>query len=314
MKLFFVLSNENIALGKAEVVSLLSAKQPKLMGNILLIDAETYKPVAQRLAYTHSYHHLLFSCKERDFVEKFSSYKWKNVYKKSFCLRIHNPDFHEKDMASYIWDSVPKPKVDLEHPKTLIECFFVDGIVLCGKMIEKVEKHFEVRKNQNRPAPHPTSLHPKLARAMVNLTGAKKGEEIFDPMCGSGGILIEAGLMGMNARGTDIDNEMAERARKNLKFFGVKKFKVGKGDALMMKKYPYVVTDLPYGKNTKSVSPEFYDSFLGVLRKKLGKKAVVGFPDFVDAERLVKKHRLTMEYKFSYYLHKSLSKKIVVIS
>lgn len=39
-------------------------------------------------------------------------------------------------------------------------------------------------------------LPPKLAKIMLNLSGAKKAETILDPFCGSGTIATEAGVMG----------------------------------------------------------------------------------------------------------------------
>ncbi|MBI4439978.1 hypothetical protein HY638_03320 [Candidatus Woesearchaeota archaeon] len=313
MKLFFALSKDNLKMAKAEVLSLTNAKKYSLTENFLILDGDA-ESVKGRLAYTHKYHHLLFKCGKGDFEKKFSSYPWQKVYKNNFCLRMHSPDYSEKGMAGYIWDAVRKPKVDLENPETMIECFFPENRAFCCRMIEKPEKKFDERKTQNRPSPHPTSLHPKLARAMVNLSGARKGEEIFDPMCGSGGILIEAGLIGLKAKGADIDGEMVERAKANLNFFGIRKCSVKEKDALKMGKEKYVVTDLPYGKNTKKVDVlKLYDSFLNLLKRSLGKRAVIGFPDFVDYKKLIKKNRLKILNEFDYYLHKSLSKKIVVI-
>ncbi|HLC64528.1 MAG TPA: DNA methyltransferase [Candidatus Nanoarchaeia archaeon] len=314
MKLLFVLSKDNVKIAKAEVLALINTKKCDLDGNFLALEGNP-EAVKNRLAYTHKYHDLLFTSNKKDFAKKFSSFPWQKVYKKNFCLRIHNPRYSDKEMAGYIWDAVKNPKVDLENPETMIECFFSGNRAFCGRLIEKTEKHFDERKTQNRPSPHPTSLHPKLARAMVNLSGAERGEEIFDPMCGSGGILIEAGLIGLKARGTDIDKEMVERAKANLDFFGIKKYSVREKDALKIGKEKYVVTDLPYGKNTKKVDVlKLYNSFLGVLKRNLRKRAVIGFPDFVDYKKLIKKNRLKILNEFDYYLHQGLSKKIAVIA
>ncbi len=44
-------------------------------------------------------------------------------------------------------------------------------------------------------------MSPKLARCMVNLTGVKENDLVLDPFCGTGGILIEAGIMGARVIG-----------------------------------------------------------------------------------------------------------------
>jgi len=75
------------------------------------------------------------------------------------------------------------------------------------------------------------------------------------------------------------------------------------------------VTDLPYGKNS-IVSHELeilYLSFLKSLKKILGKRAVIVFPDFVDYKTLIKQSGLKLVEEFDFYIHKSLSKRIVVL-
>jgi len=59
---------------------------------------------------------------------------------------------------------------------------------------KELKSGFGKRKPHMRPGFHPSSLNPKLARAFVNLTGIRKGT-IVDMFCGTGGILIEAGLI-----------------------------------------------------------------------------------------------------------------------
>jgi len=58
-------------------------------------------------------------------------------------------------------------------------------------------------------------MPPKLAQMVVNLAGQPVGKTIYDPFCGTGGILTEALLMGYKVFGSDVDGEVAEQARKN---------------------------------------------------------------------------------------------------
>lgn len=58
-------------------------------------------------------------------------------------------------------------------------------------------------------------LPPKLARMLINLARTKETKTILDPFCGSGSILMEAGLMGLQATGSDISEKAVEDTHQN---------------------------------------------------------------------------------------------------
>ncbi len=58
-------------------------------------------------------------------------------------------------------------------------------------------------------------LPPKLARMMINLARTPETETILDPFCGSGGVLMEAALMGLHAVGVDKSKKAIEDAAAN---------------------------------------------------------------------------------------------------
>lgn len=58
-------------------------------------------------------------------------------------------------------------------------------------------------------------LPPKLAQMMINLTAPAAGSRILDPFCGTGVILQEASLLGLEAYGTDIEAELIEMSKTN---------------------------------------------------------------------------------------------------
>jgi tRNA (guanine10-N2)-dimethyltransferase len=182
------------------------------------------------------------------------------------------------------------------------------------KIVDLKINQFEKRRAHLLTAGHPAMTHPRLARAMVNLSGATR--EVLDPFCGAGGILIEAGLCGLKTTGFDIDAGMLERAHRNLNNFEIKSLLEKKDATQFRGTYETVVTDLPFGLSTKLTveAEKLYLSFLKNLKRNKIKKAVVGFPDFVDHKLLVKKAGFNIRREFTYYLHKSLSKKIVVIA
>lgn len=63
-------------------------------------------------------------------------------------------------------------------------------------------------------------LPPKLARIMINLTGADTDTTIIDPFCGSGTVLIEAIDIGFtNVIGNDISKKAVSDTQKNIQWF-----------------------------------------------------------------------------------------------
>jgi tRNA (guanine10-N2)-dimethyltransferase len=72
-------------------------------------------------------------------------------------------------------------------------------------------------------------LPPKLAQIIVNLTNPSPGDTLLDPFCGTGVVLQEAILMGLSARGTDIEPRMVEYTLANLKWL-TEKLSIGSAD------------------------------------------------------------------------------------
>lgn len=136
----------------------------------------------------------------------------------------------------------------------------------------KDSKGMNSRRAPLRPFFSPVTIHPKFARFLVNLSRTKPGELILDPFCGTGGILIEAGLMGRRVTGSDASLEMVKGARLNLKYYSLNG-EVQHSDFMSVNtdsKVDAIATDLPYGKNSEltnydidslyaAVFPRFHD-------------------------------------------------------
>ena len=60
------------------------------------------------------------------------------------------------------------------------------------------------------------SLSSRLARLLVNISGVSKGQVLLDPFCGSGTILGEALLKGVDCIGVDRNHGSVERTKENL--------------------------------------------------------------------------------------------------
>lgn len=59
-------------------------------------------------------------------------------------------------------------------------------------------------------------LPPKLARTLINLAAPAASSTLLDPFCGSGTVLMEALLNGLNVVGSDISDAMVGGAQQNL--------------------------------------------------------------------------------------------------
>lgn len=319
MKCIFLLSGENIELAREEVLALAGSNDYWMFENVLVVDADFR---FNRLAMTRKVYQYLFDCPYSELKENMEKFDWKKVYDKNFSLRIINLGKiklyeHEAQLARYIWKKVKEPRVDLERAKTKLEIIITEEKVFVGKVYTELSQEFSKRHPKLRPGRHPTTISPKIARACVNLTGIPVGYVLVDPFCGTGGTLIEAGLMRFNTVGYDISDKMLKMCENNLDYFKIKRFHLEKRDARHLSMpVDYVVTDLPYGKSSKINDniENLYLDFLQTLFKILKYKAVIIFPDFIDHRALLNKTNFIVEHEFSIYIHKNLTRNIVLLS
>jgi tRNA (guanine10-N2)-dimethyltransferase len=115
--------------------------------------------------------------------------------------------------------------VDLEAPDHELRAVFGapsdathpdDGVGFLGWHVASSRRDFGARRPTDRPFFQPGSMEPLLARAVVNLAGARPGRTICDPLCGTGGLLLEAGLVGAGLVGLDVQRQMVAGTRSNL--------------------------------------------------------------------------------------------------
>jgi tRNA (guanine10-N2)-dimethyltransferase len=303
MRICLYLSQDNLDLAVAEAKTLLRIKKGTSHGAVLC--ADTASKQYSRLAYSHMALRLFFACAPDELVDKTASYPWKRVLKRFFVRKIG----HIKESEPVLAKLIPL-KSDIKGPRIVF--LEHDGRIFVGELLWENPKEYTSRKAHLRPALHPSSMHPKLAKACVNLLGPS-AKTVCDPFCGTGGILIEAALMGLKVVGSDIDTDMIGRCKTNLAHYRIVA-DIKKADALdLPRRCIYVVTDPPYGKNTSPVRG-IYPRFLRKLKENKVKRAIVMFPSTVDAVVLAKDAGLVVERVFTQYLHKSLSKRILVLT
>ena len=164
-------------------------------------------------------------------------------------------------------------RVDLTGPGVTIH-LLIDGHNLfwgIPRFEKPPRKGWKDRVATLRPFFKPVSLDPRHARLMLNLCGAGNGL-LLDPMCGTGGILVEAGISGIRAMGVDLDPEMVEGSRKNLEWCGASSVDLRCGDATRLQELGIsevvaVCFDPPYGRNAwrSSSSTSLFTSVLQSL-------------------------------------------------
>lgn len=311
MKYLLLLSGENLELAKEEATSLADSRKFKQRGNLLILESKSFE--FKRLAYTHKVFRFLFSCKEKEFVKKIKNIDWQKHYKKSFSVKSHNLNIGAGKIADIIWAKIKKPKVNLKNAATGIEFFRTDNEIYCGLLLWENKGNFNRRKAHKRPGFSPVSLHPKLARCLVNLSKAKT--TLVDPFCGTGGILIEAGLMNLKPIGSDIDKNMLKKAENNLKFFKIKGYKLLNKDATKLKiKADAIATDPPYGQASSLKKQKLrilLENFLKNIYNNLkeGGHLVIILPN-----NLRIKSKFKIKKRIGFYIHKNLTRTINIMS
>ena len=304
MGYIYRLAGENLELAEAELKGFLESQdieeRPSRKGRL----AETSSEPSQlkRLAQTHEISRKLFE-------GQLENYQPDLNLDGSFKVKAHNlteQEIDKKGIEEQLGGKITG-EVNLEHPKNTIHVYQTEkSNYLIGLEVENIERTlFDERKNQERPFSSPISMDPKLARTLVNLSGAKPGTHLLDPFCGTGGILIEAGLCGIGVHGLDIQKEMVQGSSKNLEEYGIIAHDIQQGDIqeidhlFNLENIETVISDLPYGKASKKTE-EPVKGFLEFLEKFDGNTV------FVYNEPELENH--TYEHKV--YVHGSLTRYI----
>lgn len=328
MKLALELSKEHPTLPRAEALAALRTLGVEPEGefsleNFLVVECTNFnaKMLAERPAMTHSIMGVLGVCDAKE--EKILSVLRKAVLpiKKgaSFCVRARQYKKIFKEPEKILGRQIEEKGhgVNLRNPDVTFR-FIISDRCLFGVHLADVETgQYEKRRPQHRPFFVPGVILPRVARALVNLSEVCAGETLLDPFCGTGGILIEAGLVGAVPLGLDIQRKMVEGAVRNLRFYGIPpNISLGDATCLDLKdgSVDAVVADPPYGRSAKVGAPSkeklYRDSLHEILRVlKKGRRAVMLFP----SEEFKIPDGFDIEEEHVFRVHRSLTRHIVVM-
>lgn len=302
MQYLFELSKEHPTLPADEVLSSLNAEHISFSlvektVDVLVVTTsdndELISSLSQRLSLSFSVNKLLFSSESEADILRQNAENHPIHQQGSLAVTYRNRSQHVPS------DQVIKPladvytrgrTVDLNNPEIELHVIITDEKTFVGQLLSAVPRsQFEKRKAQHRPFFSPVSLHPKLARALVNLSTVAKDGCLLDPFCGTGGILIEAGLIGVTVYGGDIEEKMVNGCQQNLEYYGIKNYHlfnvdIGELPLSLPQQVDAVVTDFPYGKATTTKGEtlqSLYDRAFQSITSSLKPdgKAVIGLPD-----------------------------------
>lgn len=191
-------------------------------------------------------------------------------------------------------------------------------------------KHHKFR-DTKRPAQRPLhTISIRLAKILINLSGAKPGDTVLDPFCGIGTVVQEAMVMGMDAIGADNDKFCIEASKKNLEFIKAhynchSSYRLIETDARQLTRFitrvdcvatePYLgpfIKDYPSEQKAKGVARNLlplYQETIQTLRKITKKNIVFITPRFrttarkevpVNIAPLLEKNHIPFEGPFLY--------------
>ncbi len=338
-KLFFLISGEHPTLPISEVKAILEAedfkyKNLEIFTQVLRIDANPncVEAIKYRSALTRFCCEEIFNCKANlkeilgfinfQILEQF-------IGNESFSVRVRrvrgtNPELDrvnlEGELGGKILQSIKGSKVDLSKPEKKFFGIITDNRFLFGLVIaEIVPKPFSERRPRRRPFFHPTAMPAKMCRTMVNLSQPKKGDLLLDPFCGTGGMLVEAGLLGCQVVGFDAKPHMLRGGLKNLKYFCIDPEGLIIADARFspIKEVNCIATDPPYGRSastlgsaTRLIVEDFLYSVADTIPK--GRRICMASPETIHISETAEAAGFNHLESHFVYVHKSLTREIVV--
>ncbi|MFQ5762510.1 MAG: THUMP domain-containing protein, partial [Candidatus Bathyarchaeia archaeon] len=248
------MSGEHPTLPSAEVKALLRASDEKWgtvesRPQLLRVEATSSAVlhVAARAAYTRgAYREVLRTVNRReDILRKTASVNFGPYLQpgRTFNVRVarlRGSSRHlstldlEKSLGSVILGKVESSKVSFRRPNVSFEGFLAENIFLLGVPLNYSRLSLKDRSPRRKPFFHPSSLHPKLARCLVNLTEPREGDFVVDPFCGTGSIPLEACLLGFESVAGDIQRRMVEGSRANLNYYGCRDYHLVVADAMQL--------------------------------------------------------------------------------
>ncbi|MFA5895858.1 MAG: TRM11 family methyltransferase [Thermoplasmata archaeon] len=324
MRFWIELSGEHPTLPRAEALAALEAERVevrKVSWSAHLLRLDAVGPVDRAVRRLGLAHVVSEELAQGDLEDLRAYARSADLGGKSFRTRAHGLEKrldHGAIEGSLGADFGRTGRVDLTNPNVEFRVLVADEFLL-GRVMHRVDRSgLEARKVTHRSFNLPISLHPKLARALVNLSRVPTGGLLLDPFCGTGGVLLEASHVGLRAVGSDLRRSMVVGARKSLRPFGAEAgflaadagqgpWRPGRIDG--------IATDPPYGRAASTRGEptlRLYERAFAAFADALpsGGHAAVVLPN-EDAIQLAQ-HDLELVERHSVRVHRSLTRHFCV--
>jgi tRNA (guanine10-N2)-dimethyltransferase len=338
-KLFFLISGEHETLPVSEAQAILEAEgyDYRVLENLTQVlrleaDPDSVKVIKFRSALTRICCQEIFNCEAKlpEILANVSSDALSEfICDESFAVRVRRvkgvtPELRgvelERKLGEQILETIKTTKVNLSNPQKTFFGVLTDSRFIFGlKTAEIIPKPFYERRPRRRPVFHPTAMPAKLARAMVNLAQPRKGDLVLDPFCGTGGMLVEAGLIGCRVLGFDAKPHMLRGGLKNILHYGIKPEGLAIADARYppVAKVDCIVTDPPYGRSASTLGTStrlIVEDFLSAVGDKIprGRRICMAAPKTVKIEDAGEEAGFKHIESHFVYVHRSLTREIAV--
>ncbi|MBW6518368.1 MAG: methyltransferase [ANME-2 cluster archaeon] len=211
-------------------------------------------------------------------------------------------------------------RADLVKPDIQYRALITGNTCIFGPVIASIDgSAFEKRKPHKKPFFYPGVLMPKLALALVNIARAKEGSVLLDPYCGTGGILVEAGLIGTSTLGCDVQRKILMGAKMNLDFYSVDyslMYQDAGNMALRNDCVDCIVTDPPYGRSAL-IQAQSLDTLMKNSLCEMYRVLRIGGRLVLVSERPVETWAenagFRLEHVFTQRVHRSLTRRITLL-
>jgi tRNA (guanine10-N2)-dimethyltransferase len=130
-----------------------------------------------------------------------------------------------------------------------------------------------------KPHTYSNALSVRTARSLVNIAvGPTTDTSLVDPCCGIGTVVIEAASMGIDVKGYELNWSIADKANKNLIYFGFDRLVTKQDMHEITETYQAAILDLPYGIFTHS-TPQKQQALIKSLRHIAERCVIITFED-----------------------------------
>jgi tRNA G10 N-methylase Trm11 len=150
--------------------------------------------------------------------------------------------------------------------------------------------------HDRKPYSYSNALSLKVAKSLVNIAVANNyNTKLVDPCCGIGTVVIEALDLGIDVKGYEINELIADNAQRNLEFFGFENVIKQKDMHTIKEMFDVAIIDMPYGIFTPTTTEQQNELIKSVA--KFSKKLIL--VTITDMDEIIKEEKFNIVDKCS---------------